>query len=78
MRHSDPKLTSNIYTDARLLDLHGAVESLPDIASVVTSVAPTHGASGHFEASCGNDGPAGPIDGSCDGATKNPAIRRVS
>ena len=26
MRHSDPKLTSNIYTDIRLLDLQGAVE----------------------------------------------------
>jgi integrase len=29
MRHNDPKLTANVYTDAGLLDLHGAVEALP-------------------------------------------------
>jgi integrase len=29
MRHSDPSLTANVYTDPRLLDLQGAVESLP-------------------------------------------------
>jgi integrase len=29
MRHSDPKLTANIYCDVALLDLHGAVDSLP-------------------------------------------------
>jgi integrase len=29
MRHSDPKLTANVYTDAGLLDLHKAVEALP-------------------------------------------------
>lgn len=29
MRHSDPKLTANVYTDVALLDLHGAVYSLP-------------------------------------------------
>ena len=28
MRHSDPKLTANVYTDAGLMDLHGAVERL--------------------------------------------------
>jgi integrase len=38
MRHSDPKLTSNIYTDVRVLDLRGAVESIP---SVVASDAPS-------------------------------------
>jgi integrase len=29
MRHSDPKLTANLYTDAALLDLQGAVDALP-------------------------------------------------
>ncbi len=29
MRHSDPKLTANVYTDAALLDLQGAVDALP-------------------------------------------------
>jgi integrase len=29
MRHSDPKLTSNLYTDSALLDLQGAVDALP-------------------------------------------------
>ena len=29
MRHSDPKLTANVYTDPRLLDVYGAVEALP-------------------------------------------------
>jgi hypothetical protein len=42
MRHADPKLTANVYTDAQLLDLHGAVEALPPVASasVAPSVAP--------------------------------------
>ena len=31
MRHSDPKLTANIYTDPILLDIRGAVEALPAI-----------------------------------------------
>ena len=30
MRHSDPKLTANIYQAPRLLDVAGAVELLPD------------------------------------------------
>jgi hypothetical protein len=29
MRHSDPSLTANVYTDPRLLDVSGAVETLP-------------------------------------------------
>ena len=29
MRHSDPKLTANIYTDPRLLDVHSALDALP-------------------------------------------------
>lgn len=31
MRHSDPKLTANIYTDPRLLDVAGALDSLPSL-----------------------------------------------
>ena len=29
MRHSDPKLTANVYTDPRLLDVHSALDALP-------------------------------------------------
>ncbi len=29
MRHSDPSLTANVYTDPRLLDIHGALDVLP-------------------------------------------------
>jgi integrase len=29
MRHFDPTLTANVYTDVALLDLHGAVDALP-------------------------------------------------
>jgi len=29
MRHSDPSLTANIYTDPKLLDVSGALDSLP-------------------------------------------------
>ena len=32
MRHSDPSLTANVYTDPRLLDVSGAVESLPELS----------------------------------------------
>jgi hypothetical protein len=31
MRHSDPSLTANLYTDPKLLDVAGAVASLPDL-----------------------------------------------
>ncbi|MBL9033101.1 MAG: tyrosine-type recombinase/integrase [Phycisphaerae bacterium] len=31
MRHSDPSLTANVYTDPKLLDVAGAVASLPDL-----------------------------------------------
>lgn len=31
MRHSDPSLTANFYTDPKLLDVGGAVASLPDL-----------------------------------------------
>jgi hypothetical protein len=44
MRHSDPKLTSNLYTDVWLLDLHGAVEAMAPIGSkVVAKVVATPG-----------------------------------
>ncbi len=39
MRHSDPKLTTNIYGDATLLDLEGAIDSLP-VLSAGTCVQP--------------------------------------
>jgi len=31
MRHSDPKLTANVYTDPKLLDVAGALDSLPSL-----------------------------------------------
>jgi hypothetical protein len=31
MHHSDPSLTANVYTDPKLLDVAGAVASLPDL-----------------------------------------------
>lgn len=31
LRHSDPSLTANVYTDPKLLDVAGAVASLPDL-----------------------------------------------
>lgn len=31
MRHSDPSLTANVYTDPKLLDVAGAGASLPDL-----------------------------------------------
>ena len=31
MRHSDPSLTANVYTDPRLLDVAGALDSLPTL-----------------------------------------------
>ncbi len=31
MRHSDPKLTANVYTDPRLLDVHSALDALPKL-----------------------------------------------
>jgi len=35
MRHSDIRLTMGVYTDPRLFDLQGAVESIPSVASCV-------------------------------------------
>ena len=31
MRHSDPSLTANVYTDPKLLDIHGALNALPSL-----------------------------------------------
>ncbi len=43
MRHSDPKLTSNIYTDLKNLDLLTAVSSMPSVvAKVVVVLAARH------------------------------------
>ena len=36
MRHSDPKLTANVDTDPRLLDVHGAVEARPILTLTMT------------------------------------------
>jgi integrase len=32
MRHSDPKLTANVYTDPKLLDVAGALDALPSLS----------------------------------------------
>ena len=31
MRHSDPSLTANVYTDPKLLDVAGALDALPNL-----------------------------------------------
>jgi hypothetical protein len=31
MRHADPSLTANVYTDPKLLDVHGALDALPSL-----------------------------------------------
>src|SRR5439155_7986767 len=31
MRHSDPSLTANVYTDPKLLDVHDALDALPSL-----------------------------------------------
>lgn len=33
MRHSDPSLTANVYTDPKLLDVAGALEALPILSA---------------------------------------------
>ncbi|MFQ5495021.1 MAG: tyrosine-type recombinase/integrase, partial [Phycisphaerae bacterium] len=33
MRHSKPELTANVYTDPRLLDVAGAIDALPALAT---------------------------------------------
>ena len=39
MRHSDPSLTANVYTDPKLLDVAGAVAGLPDLPLGAVGVA---------------------------------------
>ena len=64
MRHSDIKLTMGVYTDPRLLDVRGAVESLPAIplaaqggpGSVTPAVTPTPGNRGQSGSVAGTVG----------------------
>jgi hypothetical protein len=60
MRHSDPRLTANLYTTLRLTDTRGALDTLPALTLtgtpsdlVAPPVAPTPGNPGHFGASAG-------------------------
>ena len=52
MRHSDPKLTANVYTDPKLLDVAGALDALPllplDGGDERPRATGTDGASGEF------------------------------
>jgi hypothetical protein len=41
--HRDPNLTANVCTDPKLLDLAGAVASLPDLPLVAGSPGPRRG-----------------------------------
>ena len=41
MRHADIRLTMEVYTDPRLFDLQGAVESIPSVANRCSFVAPS-------------------------------------
>jgi integrase len=36
MRHSDPSLTANVYTDPRMLDVAGALASLPRLVRPIS------------------------------------------
>ena len=45
MRHSSIDLTMNTYTDPRMLDVQGAVESLPELSWLAPTLAPTAGQS---------------------------------
>jgi integrase len=51
MRHSDIHLTMEVYTDPKLFDLQGAVEAIPSVASVASSVAQDPVKSGATESS---------------------------
>jgi integrase len=55
MRHSDPKLASNIYTDIQLLDLQDAVSAMPSVVpKVAARVVGTGGSSATLSATTGN------------------------
>jgi len=50
MRHSDPKLTSNLYTDIRLVDMQAAVASVaPPLAPRLDSERATESSDGNIE-----------------------------
>ena len=53
MRHSDPSLTANVYTDPQLLDVLGAIESLPGLIPH-----PDDAAQEEKIAPCGNGSPS--------------------
>lgn len=53
MRHSDPKLTANVYTDPRLLDVAGALHSL---TSLPLDADPSGGREREQAAATGTDG----------------------
>ena len=53
LRHSDPKLTANVYTDPRLLDVSGALDALPKLPLQPEDDAPIQEAA----AACGNGSP---------------------
>ncbi len=53
MRHSTIDLTMNIYTDPKLLDIQGAIESLPNLS--------LHGDDGRTIAATGTDGDGFPL-----------------
>lgn len=40
MRHSKPELTARVYVDVKLLDVAGALESLPSLATTPAATAP--------------------------------------
>ena len=50
LRHSDPSLTANIYTDPRLLDVSGALDALPSLSLPDQSSAELQRATGTSDA----------------------------
>jgi integrase len=75
MRHSDPRLTANVYTTLRLTDTRGALDSLPALAltdSVAPPVAPTRCNAGHSGSSAGTVTRPGESEDDVIGTAKNP------
>jgi integrase len=59
MRHSDPRLTANVYTDPQLLDIAGALDALPVLPiggsePLAEAATGTHGGDPACSAACGN------------------------
>jgi hypothetical protein len=50
MRHSDPSLTANVYTDPRLLDVAGAMDALPLLPLYTTPQDQQQKATGTYDA----------------------------